>query len=48
MAMQSRLPSGSYKPNGFGLYDMHGNVFQWTEDCYVETYEGVPRDGSLH
>ena len=37
---------GSYKPNSFGLYDMHGNVFQWTEDCYVKTYEKAPTDGS--
>jgi formylglycine-generating enzyme required for sulfatase activity len=39
-------PVGSFKPNGFGLYDMHGNVFQWTEDCYVKTYEKAPTDGS--
>ena len=37
---------GSYKPNGFGLYDMHGNVFQWTEDCYAKTYQSAPIDGS--
>ena len=37
---------GSYKPNSFGLYDMHGNVNQWTGDCYVETYEKAPTDGS--
>jgi formylglycine-generating enzyme required for sulfatase activity len=39
-------PVGSFKPNGFGLHDMHGNVFQWTEDCYVETYAKAPSDGS--
>src|SRR5262249_26270711 len=31
-------PAGSFNPNGFGLFDMHGNVFEWTEDCWHETY----------
>ncbi|MGP0058819.1 MAG: SUMF1/EgtB/PvdO family nonheme iron enzyme [Beijerinckiaceae bacterium] len=39
-------PVGSFLPNAFGLYDMHGNVWQWVEDCYAENYQGAPTDGS--
>ena len=37
---------GSFPPNRFGLYDMVGNVWQWTHDCWNESYEGAPTDGS--
>ena len=39
-------PVGSFRPNAFGLNDMLGNIFQWTEDCHYPSYEGAPSDGS--
>ncbi len=39
-------PVGSFTPNKFGLYDMVGNLFEWTEDCWHSNYNGAPTDGS--
>jgi len=39
-------PVGSFPPNRFGLYDMLGNVWQWTEDCWNDDYKDAPPDGS--
>ena len=37
---------GSYPANAFGLYDVHGNVWEWVEDCWHNDYTGAPTDGS--
>ena len=36
---------GSYAPNAFGLYDMHGNVWEWVQDCWSNHYMWAPRHG---
>ncbi len=39
-------PVGAFRPNGFGLYDTLGNVWQWVEDCFNDGYDDEPPDGA--
>jgi formylglycine-generating enzyme required for sulfatase activity len=43
---KSTAPVGSFAANSFELYDTAGNVSEWVQDCWNESYEGAPKDGT--
>jgi formylglycine-generating enzyme required for sulfatase activity len=43
---QKTVEAGSLPRNAFGLHELHGNVWEWVEDCYRDSYDGAPSDGS--
>jgi formylglycine-generating enzyme required for sulfatase activity len=40
------LPVDAFAPNPWGLYQVHGNIYEWVEDCWNNNYHGAPADGS--
>jgi formylglycine-generating enzyme required for sulfatase activity len=43
---QTTAPARSFRANPWGLYNVHGNIWEWVEDCWNDSYQGAPTDGS--
>jgi formylglycine-generating enzyme required for sulfatase activity len=43
---EQTVPVDTFLPNPWGLYQVHGNVYEWTADCFNATYQSTPADGS--
>jgi formylglycine-generating enzyme required for sulfatase activity len=43
---EKTVPVDTFQPNAWGLFQVHGNVLEWVEDCYHDSYAGAPSDGS--